>query len=497
MVLKDDNGTPNDPADDFSPTYVSGDNGVIGTLEPGETWIYTATVTPPIQLTANNVNGYTGPAGTLTSQVLANGDIRITYRQSTNVNDNTYGTGVGQADWPSGAHVQRPDRQRQGRLRAEGHERHDGDEVLHGLHHRFEHAGDGGRVRRLLRLPLAGRHRRRRQHLDRQRHEPVRLRQHAGAGPEPRGLHRRRSSNSPLDDPNWDVRRRLLVHRQGGGLRHGGLRRRVDLRPAQLAVEAGRELLRPDRERRRSHQHGHRHGHAQWQHRRRGRRCHRGGRAAAAVAAARRSSSWSTSGVDDTFKYSPAGASVGNFALQAGNTDPRDIAANADGSKLWVLDKDKNVNVYNSDGTAQGLWKADGLGTEPEGITLDGNDLWMADRDRKIHWYDDAAANTSGTDKADKTFAPVDERQPEGHRDRRHKLWVVTEGGTDYVYRFTIARDGSGNPTGLTQDGQWKLATRQLQADRHHARPDRCLAEHLDRRRVERQRSTSTATDAA
>lgn len=39
-------------------------------------------------------------------------------------------------------------------------------------------------------------------------------------------------------------------------------------------------------------------------------------------------------GTDDTFKYATNGAAVGNFALQAGNTDPRDIAANADGSML-------------------------------------------------------------------------------------------------------------------------------------------------------------------
>ena len=97
---------------------------------------------------------------------------------------------------------------------------------------------------------------------------------------------------------------------------------------------------------------------------------------------------------------------MGDFALQAGNTDPRDIASNADGSMLWVLDKDKNVNVYEGDGTAVGLWKADGLGSEPEGITLDGNDLWMADRDRKLYWYDNAATQTSGTDSPEKIFTP-------------------------------------------------------------------------------------------
>ncbi len=163
-------------------------------------------------------------------------------------------------------------------------------------------------------------------------------------------------------------------------------------------------------------------------------------------------------GGDDTFKYSAAGVAVGNFTLQAGNTDPRDIAANADGSRLWVVDKDKNVNVYKSDGIAQGLWKADGLGKDPEGITLDGSDLWMGDRDRKIHWFDNAAGNTSGTDKADKSFAPKMSGNLKGLVTDGTSLWVVTEGGTDYVYGFAIVRDGGGSPTGLTQNGQWTLA---------------------------------------
>lgn len=124
-----------------------------------------------------------------------------------------------------------------------------------------------------------------------------------------------------------------------------------------------------------------------------------------------------------------------------------------------MLDKDKNVNVYKPDGTAVGLWKADGLGTEPEGITLDGSDLWMADRARKIYWYDNAASNTTGTDTPEKTFAPAMSGNLKGIVTDGTHLWAVTEGGTDYVYRFTINRDASGNPTGLTQDGQWSLAT--------------------------------------
>ena len=41
-VVTDDNGTPGDPSDDWSPAYVGGDDGD-GFLEPGEVWVYSAT----------------------------------------------------------------------------------------------------------------------------------------------------------------------------------------------------------------------------------------------------------------------------------------------------------------------------------------------------------------------------------------------------------------------------------------------------------------------
>jgi hypothetical protein len=45
VVVRDDNGTPANPTDDFSPTFVGGDANGNGLLEPGETWLYTATGT--------------------------------------------------------------------------------------------------------------------------------------------------------------------------------------------------------------------------------------------------------------------------------------------------------------------------------------------------------------------------------------------------------------------------------------------------------------------
>jgi hypothetical protein len=48
----DDNGTPGDTGDDFSPLYLSGDDGN-GVLDPGEAWVYTATRTAVVGPYAN------------------------------------------------------------------------------------------------------------------------------------------------------------------------------------------------------------------------------------------------------------------------------------------------------------------------------------------------------------------------------------------------------------------------------------------------------------
>ena len=160
---------------------------------------------------------------------------------------------------------------------------------------------------------------------------------------------------------------------------------------------------------------------------------------------------------DLSYQYAEGGSGLGSFALA--NTDPRDIAANADGSLLWVLDRDKNVEVYKGDGTQLGQWKAYGLGTEPEGITLDGKDLWMADRAGKLYWYDNAATRTSGTDSPESSFTLSLAGNLKGIVTDGTYLWAVTEGTSDYVYRFKIVRDWWGNPSGLSQSGGWQLPT--------------------------------------
>src|ERR1043166_4715768 len=87
IVVKDDNGTPDEPADDFPV-------GTIASLAPNSCSTLTAQVIPVVSTIAV-VNGNTIPAGAVVVvTALANGDIKITYFQDFGINDNTYGTGA-------------------------------------------------------------------------------------------------------------------------------------------------------------------------------------------------------------------------------------------------------------------------------------------------------------------------------------------------------------------------------------------------------------------
>ena len=65
VTLRDDNGTPGNPADDFSPTFTGGDTNGNHMLDQGETWRYTATGVVPAGL-YGNVALATGTDGSTT-----------------------------------------------------------------------------------------------------------------------------------------------------------------------------------------------------------------------------------------------------------------------------------------------------------------------------------------------------------------------------------------------------------------------------------------------
>ena len=466
VVVKDDNGTPNDSNDDFNPTRVvdvSGNND--NTLAVGEVWKYTATITPPIRLSAVNVNGYTGPAGTLSSQKLPNGDYRITYLQNTNVNDNVYGTSA-VGVWPGNSHtfsdLTGSDKAGFELKNASGTtvmkfymdyisasttQESNGEYSSYSGYRSLGATGGDGRMLTGSATNL----------YDFDSTLEVNLN---------RAGYTTAIVNSPVNDVNWNVANgySFTVKAAAFGTSTLGGLSIFDQHnsPSKLGVNSfvptatggqitniataiatlnGVSVVAVDD---------------------------------ATVLIGAGSSGAPTKffvadvGVDKTFRYSSQGASVGAFGLQSGNTDARDVAANADGSKLWVLDKDRMVNVYSGNGTAIGQWTAGGLGKEPEGISLDPsvdpqtgkNDLWLASRDRKILWYDDAASNMIGSDTNDQSFAPALSGNLKGVVTNGTYLWAVTEGSSDFVYRFTITRSATtGDPTALTQSGLWKLAT--------------------------------------
>jgi uncharacterized repeat protein (TIGR01451 family) len=92
--VTDDNGTPGFTGDDFLV-------GTVASLAPGASQQLIAKVIPAInQCVSVNGNAST-PAGILVAQVLPTGDVKVTFRQTTNLVDNTYGTNAS-AGWTQG-----------------------------------------------------------------------------------------------------------------------------------------------------------------------------------------------------------------------------------------------------------------------------------------------------------------------------------------------------------------------------------------------------------
>jgi protocatechuate 3,4-dioxygenase beta subunit len=95
LLVTDDNGTPGFPSDDFVV-------GSVASLGAGQSVNFTVTTSPPLPM-CMTVNGTNMTVGTLATQILPNGDVKVTYLQSRSVNDNTYGTGV--IGWPGNNHT--------------------------------------------------------------------------------------------------------------------------------------------------------------------------------------------------------------------------------------------------------------------------------------------------------------------------------------------------------------------------------------------------------
>jgi hypothetical protein len=148
--------------------------------------------------------------------------------------------------------------------------------------------------------------------------------------------------------------------------------------------------------------------------------------------------------------------------LRSGNNDPRGAASDASGQRVWVIDNDDYVYVYDAAGNPLGYWKANGLST-PEGIASNGTDLWIVDRGKdRVYRFAGGANRTSGSASATSSFAlNSGNRDAKGIETDGTHLWIINDASTNKVFKYTLSGmlvgswTISGNnttPTGITLD---------------------------------------------
>ena len=69
---------------------------------------------------------------------------------------------------------------------------------------------------------------------------------------------------------------------------------------------------------------------------------------------------------DRTFEYGATGQAVENYRLGGGNNDPRGAASYAGGDRVWSIDKDEYVDVYDAVRQPAGLLEGQGAGARPK-----------------------------------------------------------------------------------------------------------------------------------
>jgi hypothetical protein len=171
-------------------------------------------------------------------------------------------------------------------------------------------------------------------------------------------------------------------------------------------------------------------------------------------------------GSDRTYQYGATGSANANTALAAGNTAPRGAASNQEGTKLWVVDANKTVYVYNAGGALLGSWSASGLpkNSEVQGIATNGTDIWVLTASSKsgdrVFKYAGAAGRLSGSQKAASNFAlSLANPNPTGIVTDGTSFWIVDDSTTDRVFKYTLSGSllgswtidsANSSPTGIT-----------------------------------------------
>ena len=168
---------------------------------------------------------------------------------------------------------------------------------------------------------------------------------------------------------------------------------------------------------------------------------------------------------DKTYEYAASGAAYENYSLNSADTAPRGAASTASGDKVWVVDANRNVYVYGASGGLLGSWVAGSLNaaSQVEGIATHGTDVWIVDaKQDKVFKYAGAATRLSGGQNAASSFSlNKSNANPKDIVTDGMSLWVVDDGSTDKVFKYTVGGTllgswtitGAGSsPTGITLD---------------------------------------------
>jgi hypothetical protein len=169
---------------------------------------------------------------------------------------------------------------------------------------------------------------------------------------------------------------------------------------------------------------------------------------------------------DQTYEYETTDQFVTANGLGSGNSSPRGAASNVAGDKVWVVDANKTVYVYNTVGGLLGSWTAGSLQAtaQVEGIATNGTDIWIIDaKQDKVYKYSSAASRTSGSQNANSSFnLNSGNKNPKDIVTDGTYLWVVNDSTTDKVFKYTVAgslvgswtisTSGPSSPTGITID---------------------------------------------
>lgn len=146
-------------------------------------------------------------------------------------------------------------------------------------------------------------------------------------------------------------------------------------------------------------------------------------------------------GTDRMFEYGAGGASLVDESWALGNCDEATGAtANAEGTRIWVLDFDMLVFVFDTDGGLIGSWSVEKGGapiSSPNGIATDGTDMWIVDAwGAQVKRYAGAAARESGSQGPVSSFK-ID-KHGTGITTDGSTIWIVNS-GTDRVYAYSVA----------------------------------------------------------